>query len=549
MQTESKRSIENFKRFGDRTSSLISLYKHFDSYQTENFEGEIRFREKKNVVGVACEPFTYSEKKAEFILKLINEVKYANHDKLVFPISEVLAHRLQEAGMKTWQVGVEPIFHLDTYFKSSIDPLYTVPIAKNLKRRGAQVHELQLSELEEQQSEIEELKEEWLGSKKMAPMEFLNVVDPMEQGEYKRYFILRDKNQMMALLTASPIYLNHQIIGFYFNDILKKKNARSASLELLIIESMRKLHTEGVIEVRLGMCPLAEIKPDAPDALILTKIFNDWKIGYNFKNLYQFKNKLHPTQMRPLFLASSNPNFYKTMWHVLKLHFDDGFVKNFITRYWNQHKKNLKLKEHVEICRIKAVDKTKSVASRTKFTISFFAIFVGLHLAKIAEPKVQSFFDQAAYIPGEVTWKGIIFGPFFHNHAFHLIGDQLSFVIFAGALEYVFGATFMLFVMAAGLWLSNPLAQIVLASTLKMFSAEAWQKVLVEKDYGSSNAVFALVGAAAYALKKNGWLLVPFYFHAMFVCYQRESFLAIHHFIGIYLGYFAAYYYFRKGQA
>lgn len=100
---------------------------------------------------------------------------------------------------------------------------------------------------------------------------------------------------------------------------------------------------------------------------------------------------------------------------------------------------------------------------------------------------------------------------------------------------------------ALGLWLSNPLTHAFLASNLKFLKPEIYAKMLMEKDYGSSNAVFALIGATIYSLKSKAWLLIPMVFHAMFICFQRESFLSIHHFTGMYLGYaFMNWYYMLK---
>ncbi len=110
--------------------------------------------------------------------------------------------------------------------------------------------------------------------------------------------------------------------------------------------------------------------------------------------------------------------------------------------------------------------------------------------------------------------------------------NHLSFA----AIEYFFGSSLFLLMTALGLWISNPLTHAVLWMFLKPFSLIHWTKVIHEIDYGSSNAVFSLVGSCLYVLKKNGWLLWPFTFYGIYICLQRESFLAIHHFVAIFLG-------------
>jgi len=537
---------QNFIKYGNRTSSLISLYPHFSSYKNQSIDGEIRYIEKRKVIGIATEPLTAKENKKDLILNFINDKNFKGKPKVIFPISQQLARELSAAGLNTWQIGIEPIFNLKDYFETPIDPLYATPIAKSLKRRGAQVFELIDNEIEVNKNILEEIKEEWLSQKKIDPLEFLNIVSPFEKDEFKRYFIIKDRGIISAFLTASPIYLNQQVIGYFFNDIIRKKRVRSGTNELLIIEAMRKLYQEGIWEVRLGLCPLAEIDPSEPDAELLTKIFNKWKIGYNFKSLYEFKTKLKPTKIRPLYLASEKKKIASVLFDIVKLHTTENFFKNFFTRTWYEYKQNLKLKDHVQNFVQPRARNFTDVIYRLKFSIALFCTFIGLHFLKNNTAIGKTWFEASAFIPGQVTLEGLIIGPLFHNHAFHLIGDQLSFIIFAGSLEFVFGPFVMLTVTAIGLWASNPVTHAILASTLKFISTNWWEKVLIEKDYGSSNAVFALVGTALYVLKRNAWLFIPFLFHALYVCFQRESFLAIHHLVGIYLGYVAGIWFFTK---
>ncbi len=537
---------QNYIKYGNRTSSLMTLYPHFSSYRNQQIDGEIRYLEKRNVVGIATEPLAAKEKKKDLILNFLNDDRFLGKSKIIFPISQQLAKELETVGLNVWQIGIEPIFNLKDYFETPIDPLYSTPIAKSLKRRGAQVIELIDSEIELNKALLEEIKEEWLSQKKMDPIEFLNIVSPFEKDEFKRFFVIKDRGTFSAFLTASPIYLNQQVVGYFFNDIIKRKRVRSGTNELLIVEAMRKLHQEGILEVRLGLCPLAEIDPSEPDSELLTKIFNKWKIGYNFKSLYEFKTKLKPTKIRPLYLASNKKNISKVLFDVIKLHATENFFKNFLTRTWYEYKQNLKLKDHVKNFVQPSTGKLTEILYRLKYSISLFTFFIGLHLLKNNTEIGKTWFNASAFIPGQVTLEGLLIGPLFHNHSFHLIGDQLSFIIFAGSLEFVFGPLVMLSVTAIGLWASNPVTHAILASTLKFVSPSWWEKVLIEKDYGTSNAVFALVGTSLYVLKRNSWLFIPFLFHALYVCFQRESFLAIHHLVGIYLGYVAGTWFFTK---
>ncbi len=549
MNFEKFQNINQFKKYGNRTSSMMTLHPHFNSFikETDNKEmGEIRFVEKKNLVVIANEPLTHERNRQKIIYEFLNQSKYKNFDQYVFPISEKLSGELKNVGFTVWQIGSEPIFNLAEYFKPGQDPLDFLPIARALKKRGAKVSEISEEEALNLKNRIEEITEESLAKKRMGAFEFLNIVEPLSNAEYKRFFILEDRKEVKAFLTALPIFYQNQVIAYYFNDIFKSDSARSATNELLIIEAMRLMHQEGVLEVRLGMAPLARIHPEERDAKNLTDIFQKMKWGYNFQSLYEFKNKLSPTRWRPVYLASNRKSLKILMINVMRVHLTKGAYGEFIKRTWYLAKQKIKLKERFNKYK---KEKAKSVSEflfRTKGTITLFAFFVGLHLLKVSQASFLKLYQESAYIPGQVSAKGLFLGPLFHNNNFHLFGDQLSFIVFAGFIEYTFGMMPMLLITALGLWLSNPFTKMVLSSTLSLISPEKFSHVLIEKDWGSSNAVFSLVGATLFVIKDRAWLFWPFFFHALYISFHLESFLSTHHFIGIYLGYAGASWYFLQ---
>jgi|GEM_PF-1948812 len=549
MNFDKFQNISQFRKFGNRTSSLMTLHPHFSSFKKENESrevGEIKFVEKKNLVVIANEPLTHERDRQKIIYEFLNQTKYKNFDQYVFPISEKLSKELKSNGMHVWQIGSEPIFHLDNYFNADQDPLDFLPIARNLKKRGAKVFEISEAEFLVHKERIEEITEESLANKRMGAFEFLNIVEPLSHTEYKRFFILEDRKEIKAFLTALPVFHQNQIIAYYFNDIFKSDTARSASNELLIIEAMRLMQKEGVLEVRLGMAPLARIHPDEKDADKLTNLFQKMKWGYNFKSLYEFKNKLSPTRWRPVYLASNRKSLKVLMINVMRVHLTKGAYGEFIKRTWYLAKQKIKLKERFLKYKNEKAKSGLELIYRTKGTLSLFAFFVGLHLLKVSQASFLNLYQESAYIPGQVSAKGLFLGPLFHNSNFHLFGDQLSFVVFAGFIEYTFGLMPMLLITALGLWLSNPLTKLVLASTLNLISPEKFANVLVEKDWGSSNAVFSLVGACLFVLKDKAWLFWPFFIHALYISFHLESFLSTHHFIGIYLGYAGFSWYFLQ---
>lgn len=529
----------NFQAFGDRTSSLLSLYPHFESFSPMSAKGNLQYLETKKSLIVATEPMTPSRQRSEVLNEFFSTKDPSSEKRhVIFPISENLAKELKTLNYHVWQVGVEPIFHLQEYFDIPFDILHHFPLARALKKRGGQVLEMVALDSEELKEKLLAITQEWKQNRQSSEFQFLNKVDPFFYEDLKRYFILEDRQKVVAYLTATPIFLNHQIIGYFFNDIIRGNHVRAGSNELLILEAMRILKEEGIHEVRLGMCPLAEIHPTEKNAKLLTKVFERWQMGYQFKKLYQFKKKFNPTKFEPLYFASSSPKFTHLLSDVLHAHYPEKLSVHLWQSFKRSSKKNLELKSFVanevkERCKISV----KNVLTSIPWTLGLATFFITLHLMKNYSSVGKSLFDLSAYIPGSVTGLGVMVGPLFHNHLFHLIGDQLSFVVFAGAIEYLFGSWVMLCLTSIGLWVSNPLTHWLLSLTVPTSSDAWWNSVLLEKDYGSSNAVFVLVGAMIFSLKKNLWLVAPFLFHGLYIILQRGSLLAFHHLLAMYVGY------------
>jgi hypothetical protein len=124
-------------------------------------------------------------------------------------------------------------------------------------------------------------------------------------------------------------------------------------------------------------------------------------------------------------------------------------------------------------------------------------------------------------------------GPLFHNHLYHLGGDLLSFLVFGLLVEWAAGRGLWALVVAFGLWATNPLTAAALGPALGRWRPEAVASFLAESDVGSSNAVYALVGAASAGLRRPALLLVPFAANGVYLCVGRGSWLSAHHLVGL----------------
>jgi hypothetical protein len=161
------------------------------------------------------------------------------------------------------------------------------------------------------------------------------------------------------------------------------------------------------------------------------------------------------------------------------------------------------------------------------------AVFACLHLARQLSPAVEAFFQTSRFVPSAWTPQGVWLGPMFHNHTYHLCGDLLSLLFFGLLLEWATGHALVAVVGAFGLWATNPLSTWLMTPLLTRFRPDDLARFLAEGDVGSSNAVYAIVGAVAAGLKRPALLLVPFGANGVYLCFAKSSWLSVHHLIGL----------------
>ncbi|MDP3426294.1 MAG: phosphatidylglycerol lysyltransferase domain-containing protein [Humidesulfovibrio sp.] len=532
-----------FRLYGDRTSSLATLGGQFTSHQSADIPDILRVLDTPGARIAASEPLAPPDRRAEALAALA--AASPGQRTVAMPVGRKLAAELRQKGFTAWQIGSEPVFRLAQYFAPGQDPLARHPVARALARRGAEVREVDLQALPEaeaqaQREQMRELAALWLADKKCLPLGFLARMEPFAQEPCKRYFTLRVRGELQGFVAAAPVCSQGRSVACYLQDMPRRPDARAGASELLILEVLRLLYTEGLAEARLGMAPLAHLDPEGAGAGLLSLLHRRWRWGYNFRSLSEFKDKFEPTAWEPLYLASTCPSLPTALADALRAHFPEGLLRPFTHLVAGLGGMSLRPEAEAVLAAPAeelAPRSLRELLARIWLTCSLVVLFVGLHLGRLGWPWLDEVFRGSGYVPGNVTWQGVFLGPLFHNHWFHLAGDQLSFLLFGVLIEALLGLRPYLALLAAGLWLSNPLTQAVCWALLSWSAPGAWAATLAEVDYGSSNAVFAMAGALAALLRQGSAVLVPFAIYGLFICLARESWLALHHLLTLGLGY------------
>jgi len=538
---ELSHSLELFDRLADRSSHLVGLYPGFQTVQTSHFVSNYYETSKSWIF--ANEPICAKSRKTETIINLASHANSHHRELILFPCSLDVARELREDYQySTLMIGVEAVFNLKNYFDDSIiDPLEALPVAKNWKKRGARVEGVDGAELSPgQRSQIDFLTERWKKSRTGPKLSFLNRAEPLLYAEKKRFFFLRAGEEILAFVSLAPVPTQN---GYYTADYIRNPSAKAGAIEFLLIETMRALRAERVTEVRMGLCPLARLAENPLESPadhqyggILTRIFNKSKSPYPFASIYEFKQKLEPTRWEPLYLISPRNIGLSTFWQALTAIFGKSPVSAFVAEKFRGLESMFaqQLNEQSKV----VLTENRSF-SPWKASLGVSALCAILHYLRLNHEIVGEVFTAYGYRTIDFSWLGWIIGPFFHNTTNHLLGDLASLVFFGYFFEVFFGVKKALPIIALGLWASNPVTLAVLTPILKIWHPIAAQHLLSEVDYGSSNAVYALVGAWAATLRRPSIIIIPFLFNGLVVCYVKESIIALHHWFALFMGFYA----------
>lgn len=534
-----------FQRFGDRTSAFLTLGAGFRSFTPPDAAEGLATPIVRYVPALggrhwvaATEPLCAPEDRVAAALSFFETARASGLRPVMLPVGAGLSLALTTRGCHRLQVGAEPIFDLFEVFAGP-DPLLIHPRARALARKGVEVVELETSALvagHPDRVALEETFAAWREALRAPGLGFLSRPAPFESLADKRVFALRVDGRVEAFAGAVPV---PAVQGWYFADLVRRPTAKAGTMELLLLTAMRRLYDDGAAEVRLGMAPLADLDPRQTRSLPGRALA--WAAGrrllYDFRGNAAFKRKLQPTRWEPLYLVTPTPPTLSTLRAVLDVHLPGGVV-HALSQTWAARPVAAVLRRDVALRPWPA--STAELAARTRLTVAFVTLCLVLHVLRLRVPAVADLHRASGFVPGDPTALGLLLGPLWHNHLFHLLGDLVSFLVFGGLLELLTGRLLYGLATAAGLWLSNPLTVLLAAGPLAALWPEGYENFLREVDYGSSNAIYAFVGALAAFMRRPLWLLLPFFLNGVWVCVAKESWLALHHEVALFAGYLAS---------
>lgn len=331
--------IQLIQKYGFGSNAAMSLYEGFQFFTIPalNEHGAIAFYNTKSAWVGAADPLTSQSNLAAILSEFAKSANKNGKVAILVPTSTATAQVAKELGYRVIMVGSEPYFDLKRYPPSGNTWIDVVPTAKIFHQKGAKVSEFTPASLDgARKAELDKILQEWLNSRKISPLGFLNRVEPWILAKEKKYFVIEDEQGPISFIAALPIWARK---GWYLIDVLRRTSTPVGSTELLILQSMRLLSEQGFEQVSLGIAPLSgldQLAPEVADQKIhrfLQVVFEKGNQFYNFKTLEQFKQKFKPTSHEPAFLLFYPPRLRpKIAIGMLQAVLPNGILRTLISR-------------------------------------------------------------------------------------------------------------------------------------------------------------------------------------------------------------------------
>ena len=508
------------KKYGLNSNSFLTLYPGFEYFQSTDpaLEGLIAYVDTTNAWVAASEPIAALENQVRLLAEFSEAATRLGKRVLLIPADQDFAERAVKAGFGALLIGCEPTILLDRYPKTGSTWIDVIPVARQFSAKGAVVKEFKSDELsDELRAELDQMTEDWLGTRKTATLGFLNQVHPWLHAGEKKFFSIELEGKVHAFVAAIPIPARN---SWYLIDTIRRSESSSGTTELLLLQAMKILQGQGAKEISMGVAPLSGIETAEKIELanvrghrllyrIMRLVFERGNQFYNFKPLFSYKMKFQPTAVRPAFLlykgdARSNG---LSVFDIVSI--SQAWLPHGIT-----HAAGLGMIRLIS--RLSLPDLIKSTLRPGTIVRSVPPNFIRLilrcrlTLVLIGVTTVlfflttdsQGMLQQGIREQWSFNWSRLwsdpihafFLAPLLQPNLSHFIMGLFGLVVFTGGMEYLAGSTLTAFCFFLPMLLSSSLAALIL-----------------DKDPGYIGGSLGILGTAGglYWFFKNGRIWLP----------------------------------------
>lgn len=300
-----QRALGLLERFGSTPDSFQTL--RFDRFTAPGIDGYVAIRRTRRLTLAISDPVCAREDVIELVHALRIEAR-ARKQRLVFlSVTPSVQHQLELMGFGWIKTGETGFFDLATYSFDGPEMREVRQSARKAEREGVVVRSVR----PEDHEAIEDVIASWLGTRSTEGFSLQLGVDPYSFAERKRVFVAERDGEIVGYLSCTPIYARN---GWYFEDLIRARDAPRGTNHLLVREALSTLRDEGYAIATLGSAPLGRIREDEEEGQsrrlvnrALEFAYEHFNAFYNFKGLYEFKSSFAPSSWEKQFMCYYPP--------------------------------------------------------------------------------------------------------------------------------------------------------------------------------------------------------------------------------------------------
>jgi membrane associated rhomboid family serine protease len=547
------------KLHGKTSNSFLALYPGYQYFYLDNPElGCIPYFRTRNAwVGLA-EPLAGPEHQMKLLKAFAADAGAEKKAAVLLPIERGFRDYAEKEGFRSFQIGSEPYFDLDLYPPPGRDWLDVSHSARALKHsKGYVVREFQIEEASRAlRLELGQMLQDWIESRKTGELGFVNRVEPYTLPQFKKYFLIEGQDRIWAFLACVPIWGSQ---GWYFIDVIRRNDSPAGCVELLMLEAMKILRSQGAKCISLGVSPLAKLDTsraagDSFASRITPYFFDHFQWFYNFQSLYRFKAKFNPTEWRPAYVIH---NFGRTDLRLVSV-LGDAFVpQGLLTAFKQMLSRKLDLSEYLRemgewVCDafvLRAPSrKYQDLVVRAPLSLALITSWILMFVFfRPVDSDVSFSFDAMTSIEsfGD-AWRVWGLPGFLHWNIWHLSLNLVTFLIVGITFEFFCGTLPMFLAFLTGTLLANTVTAGIFWILVKVPFLSIFTNTLLTEDVGASLGIFGCAGAWSYILKNKKWVWTAIPGMILVIALVTGDYFQINHVVAAFLGLVVARIYFGK---
>jgi hypothetical protein len=534
---------ELVERHGFNTNHFLTLYEGFEYFESPR--GCVPFYERGGAWVAAGEPLAARDEQLPLWEEFCQAARAQGKRGVCIPVAGDFVERARAKGFGSLMVGAEPLFDLERYPKSGQTWVSVVPTAKQLHGKGARVSRVDVKALApEERARLDEVTAEWLASRKMEGLSFLNKVEPWTESASKKFFKIEHGGRMTAFVAAIPITARK---GWYLVDVMRRQSTEPGTTELLLLETMRLLKEEGAREVTFGVAPLAGLE-NAPEKQRLSKLgralawaYERGDQFYNFRTLHQYKLKFQPSRVESAYIVFDGEKLgLRCALGLLSAFVPHGLARaglsgtvRMVRRFDLQAAIKARVAPSVVVrsapaslmrllyrCRVTAL-----------LALAWWAMAAATLVRGALPEQVAAHWGYSAARLASDPVRALVGPPFLHWNWAHLASNTFLALVFCGLLEYLGGSLLVACAFGAGAAAGNTAASLVY-----LFNPSG----MTELDVGASLGVLSCAGALTVLLRRGAWLFGALVAAAGASAAWTHSTLGLNHVVAVGVGWCVA---------